>query len=71
MTFKLFPCIDADTSNPLPTTSASQWMPPKHRAKVVIPELQARGFGLVSVDELFTIKGVEPQKGIIYDRVKK
>ena len=39
--------------------------------KVVIPELQARGYGLVSVDELFTIKGVEPQKGIIYDRITK
>ncbi len=39
--------------------------------KVVIPELQARGYALVSVDELFTIKGVTPQKGIIYDRVTK
>ena len=39
--------------------------------KVVIPELQSRGYGLVSVDELFAIKGVEPQKGIIYNSVTK
>lgn len=39
--------------------------------KVVIPELQSRGYGLVSVDELFKIKGVEPQKGIIYNSVTK
>ena len=37
--------------------------------EVVIPALQKQGYGLVSVDELFKIKGVEAQKGIIYDRV--
>ena len=37
--------------------------------EVVIPALQKQGYGLVSVDELFAIKGVEAQKGIIYDRV--
>ena len=37
--------------------------------EVVIPELQKQGYALVSVDELFAIKGVEPKKGIIYDRV--
>jgi peptidoglycan/xylan/chitin deacetylase (PgdA/CDA1 family) len=36
----------------------------------VIPALQAQGYGLVSVDELFTIKGVTPQKGIIYKKAK-
>lgn len=36
----------------------------------VIPALQAKGYGLVSVDELFTIKGVTPQKGIIYKKAK-
>lgn len=39
--------------------------------EVVIPELQKQGYALVSVDELFAIKGVEPKKGIIYDRVKE
>ena len=38
--------------------------------EVVIPALQKQGYGLVSVDELFKIKGVEAQKGIIYDRVE-
>lgn len=38
--------------------------------EVVIPELQKQGYALVSVDELFAIKGVEPKKGIIYDRVE-
>ena len=37
--------------------------------EVVIPTLQKQGYGLVSVDELFEIKGVEAKKGIIYDRV--
>ena len=39
--------------------------------EVVIPELQKQGYALVSVDELFAIKGVEAKKGIIYDRVKE
>lgn len=38
--------------------------------EVVIPELQKQGYALVSVDELFAIKGVEAKKGIIYDRVE-
>ena len=38
--------------------------------EVVIPALQKQGYGLVSVDELFAIKGVKAQKGIIYDRVE-
>lgn len=38
--------------------------------KSVIPALQAQGYGLVSVDELFTIKGVTPQMGIIYNNVE-
>ena len=37
--------------------------------EVVIPALQKQGYGLVSVGELFEIKGVEAKKGIIYDRV--
>lgn len=32
----------------------------------VLPTLQAQGYGFVSVSELFTIKNVTPQKGIIY-----
>ena len=32
----------------------------------VLPTLQAQGYGFVSVSELFTIKDVTPQKGIIY-----
>ena len=39
--------------------------------EIVIPELQKQGYALVSVDELFAIKGVEAKKGIIYDRVKE
>lgn len=39
--------------------------------EVVIPELQKQGYALVSVDELFAIKGIEAKKGIIYDRVKE
>lgn len=39
--------------------------------EVVIPKLQKQGYALVSVDELFAIKGVEAKKGIIYDRVKE
>lgn len=39
--------------------------------EVVIPALQKQGYALVSVDELFAIKGVEAKKGIIYDRVKE
>ncbi len=38
--------------------------------KTVIPTLQSQGYGLISVEELFIIKGVEPKKGIIYDCVK-
>ena len=38
--------------------------------EVVIPELQKQGYALVSVDELFAIKGVEAKKGIIYDWVE-
>ena len=38
--------------------------------EVVIPELQKQGYALVSVDELYAIKGVEAKKGIIYDRVE-
>lgn len=36
----------------------------------VIPALQAQGYGLVSVDELFEIKGVTPKKGVIYTDIK-
>ena len=39
--------------------------------EVVIPALQKQGYALVSVGELFAIKGVEAKKGIIYDRVKE
>lgn len=38
---------------------------------VVIPALQKQGYALVSVGELFAIKGIEAKKGIIYDRVKE
>lgn len=37
--------------------------------KKVIPALKSQGFTFVTVDELFALKGVEPQKGIIYNRV--
>ena len=39
--------------------------------EVVIPTLQKQGYGLVSVGELFAIKGEEAKKGIIYDKVVK
>ena len=38
--------------------------------EVVIPILQKQGYALVSVDELFAVKGVEAKKGIIYERVE-
>lgn len=37
--------------------------------EVVIPALQQQGYEFVTVDELFRLKGVTPQKGIRYDRV--
>jgi peptidoglycan/xylan/chitin deacetylase (PgdA/CDA1 family) len=39
--------------------------------EVVIPALQKQGYALVTVGELFAIKGIEAKKGIIYDRVKE
>ena len=37
--------------------------------EVVIPALQKQGYGLVSVGELFAIKGIEAKRGVIYDKV--
>ena len=37
--------------------------------EMVIPELQKQGYGLVSVGELFAIKGVKAKRGVIYDKV--
>lgn len=38
--------------------------------KVILPRLKAEGYGLVTVAELFAVKGVTPQKGIRYDKVE-
>jgi peptidoglycan/xylan/chitin deacetylase (PgdA/CDA1 family) len=37
----------------------------------VIEEIKKQGFIIVSVDELFQIKDIEPQDGIIYKRLRK
>lgn len=42
---------------------------PEALAKV-IPALQSEGYGFVSVDELFSLKGVTPEKGVIYTHIK-
>ena len=38
--------------------------------EVILPRLKAEGYGLVTVAELFAVKGVTPQKGIRYDKVE-
>lgn len=38
--------------------------------EVVLPRLAAEGYGFVTVAELFAVKGIMPQKGIRYDKVK-
>lgn len=37
--------------------------------EVVLPRLAAKGYGFVTVAELFAVKGITPRKGIRYDRV--
>ena len=40
--------------------------------KTIVPELQAQGYELVTVSELFHAKGVEPQEdGILYSRAEQ
>ena len=38
--------------------------------EVILPRLKEQGYGLVTVAELFAVKGVTPQKGIRYDKVE-
>ena len=38
--------------------------------EVILPRLKEEGYGLVTVAELFAVKGVTPQKGVRYDKVE-
>ena len=40
--------------------------------KTIVPELQAQGYELVTVSELFHAKGIEPQEdNILYSRAEQ
>ena len=38
--------------------------------EVILPRLKEQGYGVVTVAELFAVKGVTPQKGVRYDKVE-
>ena len=38
--------------------------------EVILPRLKEEGYGLVTVEELFAVKGVTPHKGVRYDKVE-